>query len=224
MLEMTKLSDEDVWKIVKDLRKKFLYKHDDPKCDGAFLFNNEVDYNTYHIKDLTNELADKLKLNTTYETNENVSYKTLQTAAEMFLYLNYCPYKLDQSHDHSLDENGKSFWSLMNHVLKTETPKDIILALTVLQKTPIMRLKAATQKIFRRVMERINLLQFEQIQMITGNCLVNGTSGNCGNKINFDEKKLKVLCKFFSSKHKRSIHFSFEINSQHANSTSCTHY
>ena len=101
MLEMTKLSDEDVWKIVKDIRKKFLYEHDDPKCeeDGPFLFNNEkVDYNTYHIKDLTNELADKLKLNTTYETNENISYKILQTGAEMFLYLNYCPYKLDKSY------------------------------------------------------------------------------------------------------------------------------
>ena len=201
MLEMTKLSDEDVWKIVKDIRKKFLYEHDDPKCerDGPFLFNNEkVDYNTYYIKDLTNELADKLKLNTTYETNENISYKILQTGAEMFLYLNYCPYKLDKSYDDDNDEYGKSFWSLMNHVLKTETPKDILLALTVLQKTPIMRLKTASQKIFRRVMERINLLQFEQIQMITGNCLVNGTSGNCENKMNFDEKKLKALCKFYS--------------------------
>ena len=226
MLEMTKLSDEDVWKIVKDIRKKFLYEHDDPKCerDGPFLFNNDrssnlsVDYNAYYIKDLTNELADKLKLNTTYETNENISYKILQTGAEMFLYLNYCPYKLDKSYglglgflftinnkytgkllyDDSLDEYRKSFWSLMNHVLKTDTPKDIVLALTVLQKTPIMHLKKASQKIFRRVMERINLLQFEQIQMITGNCLVNGTSGNCENKMNFDEKKLKALCKFYS--------------------------
>ena len=58
----------------------------DPDCQAGYtlLLDN-------HIKDNIETVVEKLKLNTTYSTNKNVSNKILQTAADMFTYLNFCP-------------------------------------------------------------------------------------------------------------------------------------
>ena len=85
MLDKVHLDQKNVWKIVRQVRKSFLSKNTNPICDIYSLLTDN------HIKDNIETVVENLKLNTTYSTNKNVSDKILQTAADMFTYLNLCP-------------------------------------------------------------------------------------------------------------------------------------
>ena len=173
---MAQLNMKKVWKTVKNIRRKFVSENIDPKCldhgDPTFLFSN-------YMKDNNDILAKKLKLNTTTTPNDNVTYETLKTAGEMFIYLNYCPDRL---------------WPLMEHILNNEKPKDIILALISIKKYPKVSTKESSEKIMRKVLERMNLLQYENFQIITkGKCYVNGSFDSCKSKIDLNETNIKQL-------------------------------
>ena len=124
-------------------------------------------------------MAVELKLNTTSVPHENVSYKTLQTAAEMFTYLNYCP---------SLIPKHFLFYA---ELLKTGTPREITLALTSIIKTvKDANINKQTIKNFRKWMESLRLLDFENIQILTkGKCYTNENFENCKQKINETNKE-----------------------------------
>ena len=131
------------------------------------------------MKDNNDILAKELKLNTTTTPNDNVTYETLKTAGEMFIYLNYCPDRL---------------LPLMEHILNNEKPKDIILALTSIKKYPKVSTKESSEKIMRKVLERMNLLQYENFQIITkGKCYANGSFDSCKSKIDLNETNIKQL-------------------------------
>ena len=173
---MTHLEMKKVWKTVKKIRKTFVSENINPKCmsrsDKTFLLSN-------YMKDNNDILAKELKLNTTTTPNDNVTYETLKTAGEMFIFLNYCPDRL---------------FPLMEHILNNEKPKDIILALTSITKYPKASTKESSEKIMRKVMERINLLQYESFQIITkGKCYVNGSFDSCKSKIDLNETNIKEL-------------------------------
>ena len=132
-----------------------------------------------YMKNNNDILAKELKLNTTTTPNDNVTYETLKTAGEMFIYLNYCPDRL---------------LPLMEHILKNEKPKDIILALTSIKKYPKVSTKESSEKIMRKVLERMNLLQYENFQIITkGKCYVNESFDSCKSKIDLNETNIKQL-------------------------------
>ena len=118
MLDMTKLDQENVWKIVKKTRISFLSECLDKRCQ----YHNPLLINSIIEKNI-NILAAELNLNTTSGTNANMSNKNLQTAVEMFTYLNYCPSFIPP---HAL---------LTAYLSKTGTPREIILALTSAMKT-----------------------------------------------------------------------------------------
>ena len=184
MLDTTKLKFEEVWKIVKSIRKSFLTEHTNPKCDdGSHEKLLDIDF----IQKNTKRLAEELKLNASYLINENLSdRKTLQTASEMFIYLNYCPDKL---------------FYLIKHVLETGTTKDIILAFTNIMKFPTKLVKETTMKIFLKVMKSLNLNHYEKIQIISkGKCFLNGTFDECKNQWDFDEKVLHDIGVTISAK------------------------
>ena len=86
MLVKTKLNMKNVWKIVKETRFSFLFLHLDQDCNWEKTLLSER-----NIQYILNNLASKLKLNLTSNPNKNVSDKILETAAEMFTYLNFCP-------------------------------------------------------------------------------------------------------------------------------------
>ena len=83
---MTKIDQENVWKIIKKLRMSFLSEYPDIDCYSSYSLLAEK-----NIQDNINSIASELQLNITSTVNQNVSYKTLQTAGDMFTYLNYCP-------------------------------------------------------------------------------------------------------------------------------------
>ena len=93
-------------------------------------------------------MADKLDLNTTSQPKKNISVKNLQIAGEMFTYLMYCP--------------PNRFHLMIREILNTESPRNIILALSSMMKTRYM-----AEKSLITVMNIFKLDMFKQIQLIT---------------------------------------------------------
>ena len=82
---MTEHDIESIWKIIKKTRNSFFFEHTYPYCPYPHtLLSNTL---KKYIKANINSVAAKLEIHTTYAINVNVSYKTLQTAVEMFTYL-----------------------------------------------------------------------------------------------------------------------------------------
>ena len=184
MLDMTQLDLENVWKLVKTTRKSFLShkfrtKSNGLDCDRANSYTLLIDY---FIKFNIDSLAEKLGLNPLSVPNENVSHKTLETAGEIFTYLNYCPDKLE---------------STITNVLENETPKDIILAFTSILKSSTNSIKQSMRNILSKVMESFKLDTYEKIQVLTkGKCYTNDTFSRCTSKMNFTDEDIRQLGKF----------------------------
>ena len=122
------------------VRKSFLYEDHGTYCTLAKLNNAilSVDY----IKNNINHFAEELNLNTSSIPRDNISYEILEIAVEVFTYLNHCPQKLTK---------------LIQHILETEAPKDIILAFTSIMKTSNMQMRIDLRKIFLKIMESFKL-------------------------------------------------------------------
>ena len=88
ILDMTKVDQKNVWKIVRHIRKSFLLPNIDTTCQNVdpLLFDK-------YIKDNIDIVEEKLIVNATTTPNIDVTNETLQLAAELFTYLNYCPTK-----------------------------------------------------------------------------------------------------------------------------------
>ena len=131
ILHITKFGKEYTWKLVKDIRKFFLSKNINPECNSleTLLSIDLIRDNVMKVKEKLN-LNEGLKMTTitteqcmqypckTIKVDVPILYKditknTLQTAAEMFTYLNYCPPKL--------------LLSAYDNVLKSTSPKKIVL-------------------------------------------------------------------------------------------------
>ena len=178
---MTKLDQENVWKIIKKIRLSFLSEYSDIDCNSLLPEKN--------IQDNINSIASQLHLNTTSTANQNVSFKTLRTAGEMFIYLNYCPPYIPINA------------LLCAYLFKTGTPREIILALTSVMKS----LENAEEKkeiieVFFNIMNTLNLKEFEIIQISTkGNCYTNAIMGNCTKKMNLNNKKIQGFLRVYNS-------------------------
>ena len=171
MLDKAQLDQGKLWKIVQKIRKSVPSIHFDAKCDVVI----RKDY----IKDNLDYLSETLKLNVSSIPQENISPQLLQTAGEVFTYLNYCPPKL---------------LPLIKHFLENETPKNIILSLRNIIKSPQKSVNKSSRKMLMKVMETFKLNEYEKIQKITkGKCYVNGTFGNCTINMDFNEGDLKLL-------------------------------
>ena len=169
---MAKLDHENIWRIAKFVRKSVLYEMPSPKCESVLLSDDDVKSNIDYF-------AKELKLDPSSIPNNRVSYQTLEVAGEVFTYLNYCPPNLIP---------------LITHILKTETPKDIILAFTSIMKTSDRRVRESSKEIFLKIMESFKLKQYEKIQRITkGKCYTNGKFRNCTSNLNEEDLKLYGL-------------------------------
>ena len=162
---MIRIDAGNVWKILQNLRKAFLYHETDHEC---FLDNTLL--SVWCTDEIINSLAEKLKLNTTTITpNKTVSYKTLQIAVEMFAYVNYCPPKV---------------LSFMAYLFKTHHPKEIILAVTKeIHDTKITAEKQNLIQILEKIMNTLNINHYEKVQILTkGKCYEKARFVNCTRK------------------------------------------
>ena len=173
---MTQVDHENVWKLVKEARKSLFLSE-----------NQQLDCHLYKvllvdtlIKSNIDSLAEKLQLNPTSVPNETVSHKTLETAGDMFTYLNYCPNKLE---------------SIIVQILENGTPKDIILAFTsILNSSPKNSIKRSSRNILLNVLKNFELDTYEKIQILTkGKCYYNDTFSNCKSKMSFTDEDIRKL-------------------------------
>ena len=147
MMDRVKNNQENVWKIVKQIRKSFLSQNTEPECQ-----DHETLLSDSYIKDNIDVVEEKLKLNIETDHNKKVSDETLQFAANLFTYLNYCP--------------NKDFHVLLS-IIKSESAKNILLTLTSMMKTSQNAGKISSTKIFTKAMEIFSLFIYRDIDAIT---------------------------------------------------------
>ena len=141
-MDKVQFDQKNVWKIVKKIRKSFLSQLKDPKCQVLLLSDSD-------IKDNIDVVEEKLNLNIEIDPNENVSDETLQFTADLFTYLNYCP----PEHFH-----------VLSSIIKSESAKNILLALTSMMKTSKTKTgKQSSTKIFTKAMEIFSLFIYRDI-------------------------------------------------------------
>ena len=145
---MTQLDQENVWQIVRKIRKSFLSQHKDLTCQKGY--KNTLSDN--HIKDNVNTLGEKIKQNATLNTNRNVSDETLFFAANLFTFLSYCP--------------TKNF-NFVKYLVESESVKNILMALTNMIKTSQNADKKSSTRIFKKAMEVFDLNMYKNIDAIT---------------------------------------------------------
>ena len=143
MLDSVILDQDNVWKIVRKIRKSYLFQLKDPEC--WMLLSDSF------IKDNIDVIEEKLKLNIEINPNKNVSDETLAFAADIFTYLISCP--------------SEDFYVLS--VIKSESAKNILLALTSMMKTSQNAGKQSYTKIFTKAMEIFRLFIYRDIDVIT---------------------------------------------------------
>ena len=112
MLQQNHDDIDNIWKIIKQVRKSFLSRNYDPKCQEH---DNQIaeDDIKANVDNVEENLITK---STDYDSHENITDEILQIGAEMFTYLNFCP--------------PKKLIKLCKELLLQRPMKDIILAMT----------------------------------------------------------------------------------------------
>ena len=174
---MTQVGEENIWKVVKEIRKSFLQNLGEYNTYTCILENKAI-FEIYEIYKNIKSMEKKLDLKSTTIANERTSKVSLKTAAEMFTYLNYCP-------PHKLI-------MVYKHLFTTATPKDILTAIASIIRVSQNAAKESSLIIFSKVLERFELVS-EKIQIITkGKCFNNGIFDNCRTK-DVGKEHLKIL-------------------------------
>ena len=145
---------------MKERRKIFLSNNPEPDCQG---YNDQqLMLSKRTIEENINAVQKKLPVNNSTLALNNVTTETLQTAAEIFIYLTYCP-KI-------------TLIQFYKQLLEHDSPKEIILALTsIIKKSTDAPIKDTSIKIFSKAMRIFKLNSYINIETIT----TNGYSGKC---------------------------------------------
>ena len=145
MLDTTQLKDEDVWKIVKDIRKSFLANQNESDCKSLLSISK--------TQENINNFEQKLNLLSTPTTPKmNISTKTSQIGAEMFGYLNLCPpFELLQFYQ--------------NELLVDNSPiHHITLALSSIMKTTENAEHRSSRRLLEKLLKLINLQTYKYFE------------------------------------------------------------
>ena len=146
ILHRAQNKDEIIWKVVKAIRKTFLLNYVEP-----YLCYGEISDSL--MKSNIDQIEEKLKLNIKIMVLNNVTDKTLNTAAKMFIYLNFCP--------------EAKFLLFIDHVLKTDSLQNIILSLASIIKTSQNAIQRSSTLILKNILENFNLCHYRMIEDMT---------------------------------------------------------
>ena len=147
MLHEKKENHAGIWKVVREVRKTFMFGNiDPPQCQGpvgTLLPDN-------YINQIFDEVNERLGIEIRTTSYEDITNETFETACKIFTYLNFCPPKIK---------------SLYLNLFLLDSPKNILFALTsMLKSSPNAAVKGIAEKTFVKVMERFNLLQHRKIR------------------------------------------------------------
>ena len=152
---------DNVWKIIKDLRRNFLTGNRSKECETE---DNQI--SKKERKSNIDHVQEKLKTTQIQENVlENVKREILQLGVEMYTYLNFCTPKIIKFY---------------KELLLQGSTKDIILALTNIMKTKRNAEESTAKKIWKKLKEefkftsknskKIRSLTWTEIQNCTKNC------------------------------------------------------
>ena len=130
----------------------------------------------YDYSSLVERLEREMKIVSSENRYENMASEDLQTAAEMFIYLNTCPYGAGDSNT-NVQKWFISWWSFYKDMFLTQTPDNIILTLNRMTKTKTSengRLRA--QKLLKKTASLLSL-QFTEIQSFLPEKYIKNESG-----------------------------------------------
>ena len=164
MMHITKV--ENVWDIAIEKRKSLLFNHSYIECESNVWGSNPSLVPDDKIIENIEYIVNVLRLNVTRDTIKDVSNKTLNDAADVFTYLNYCP--------------PKHLISFYKELIKTGSSRNLILAMTSVIKTSKYAAKRSSTKIYSKLMRILGLSNSENIQILTkGKCYKGGLYRNC---------------------------------------------
>ena len=151
---MQKNNDQKtIWNVIKETRKIYLSKHIESECQ-----NDDTIVRNDYLAENIRKVEDKLHMNTsTVTTSENFGQETLETAAEMFTYLNYCP-----------PEPFKNLVRLFRQDLFKSgnlASKDILLALASIIQSSQNAIKESSTEVLRKTLRVLKMVQHENIYM-----------------------------------------------------------
>ena len=150
MLQQNQDGIDNLWIIIKQIRKKYLSHNDDPECDTLIHRITKDDINT-NIDNVEENLTTN---STDYDYyDENITEDILQSGAEMFTYLNFCP--------------PKKLIKFYKELLLKRSTKDIILAMTNIMKTRRNAEKSSAIIIWRKIYEKLRNLKYRIIDSVT---------------------------------------------------------
>ena len=128
--------------IVKQVRNDFLVKNDDPEC--------LIDWDNKIAEKYIKTNIDRVEIYLTKDSYKNLTEKNLQTGAEMFTYLNFCP--------------PKNLIKFYKELLLLKSPKHIILAMTNIMKTRKNAEKLTATKIWNKIENSWKYLKYRKIE------------------------------------------------------------
>ena len=184
MLDITKVEEDPAWKIVKKIRRSFLFEHPHADCQvhDTLLSESKTLLSDENIEENINRVTKELKLNTSLTPDKNISFKTLETAGEMFTYLNNCPGLIPK------------YLRIIAHLFQNGTSREIIIGLkSIIKTSKNWAEKYKTIEMLSKFLETLRLKEYEKVQIITkGKCYTNATFDKCTKKIDLiNEESLK---------------------------------
>ena len=161
MLKQNHIDIDNIWKIVKQVRKRFLSDNDDRQCqeDENQIANDDIKTNIDNVKKY-------LTINATdYESHENVIENILRIGAEIFTYISFCP--------------PKKLIKFYKELLLQGSTKDIILAMTNIMKTRRNSEKSTSTKIWSEMTKKLKNMKYKNIDLVTLRNMNHYTDLNC---------------------------------------------
>ena len=132
------------WEIIKKIRKSFLAMNTNKECTLISGLKSLLSEKT--IKNMLGNVEKNLEVNHTSNTKE-IPARNLETAARMFIYLNFCPPKI---------------FVFYKSLFTTKSTKNWLLALSsILQVSKNTHQYSMHEQIFKSTMETINLNHYE---------------------------------------------------------------
>ena len=148
MLQQNYDDIDNVWKIIKQVRKNYLSHNDDPECreNGNQIAKDDIKTNIDNVEErLTTNLTDF------NFHDENIKEDILQAGAELFTYLNFCP--------------PKKLLKFYKELLLKRSTKDIILAITNIIKMRRNAEKSTATTIWSKIDKKMINLKYRRIDL-----------------------------------------------------------
>ena len=169
ILHVSNIDVKIIWQIVKEVRKSFQAKNLKLDCQGdmsQWIEPNPI-LSDDHIIDNVENVQEKLKIQPKITTIDNIAQSTLDIAANMFTYLNSCPPKYLKMID---------FYA---NILKNPSTKKILLAFLSITETATGVIEVSSKEILRKIMEKLDLVNYKNIDTITEEENNNNISAVC---------------------------------------------